>query len=154
MKPTIEKEWVTKEGHKAIVVFNNNNGFRCGYVIIEEDFNKSELLKDLDTCNIDVHGGITFEQKVKSGEEYFIEINKDSYMFGFDCGHCFDLNDFDTWEKNCSQNEDMMKVIRINKGIFLPSDEQEKIRTLDYCIEQCNNLSSQLNDYMNKGNKK
>lgn len=142
----IEKEWITKSGHRAIVLFIEL-GHRCGYVEVSKDsflYGKdysyySINLDDIDTdfiknidkyraiSNINVHGGITFVG----------DLLPNSYWFGFDTAHSCDGVDYKTLEEYYPDN-------RLFDRIDLSLRAYEEVRSLEYCIEQCEMLSEQL----------
>lgn len=127
----IEKEWITKCGDFARVVFIEfetlpincesesdseismcNFGHRCGYV----HFDKGHWIHDVgyDELNyeINAHGGLTYSGSGTNG-----------WAIGFDCAHSDDKTPFN------------------QSGIE---------RTLDYCIEQCENISFQAQELNDK----
>ena len=77
----------------------------------------------------DVHGGITYSSK---SPDYPIFI-KDTWWFGFDCSHYGDGKDI---------GQIYPEDVRRHYHNF-PGDV---IRTLEYCISECESLSQQLTD--------
>ena len=101
----IEKEWNTKAGLPAFVMFVKNS-HRCGYVKVTRD----HFLFEVDLYELPhfyVHGGVTFSD--------FVD---DFWNIGFDCAHFGD------------------KAFG-HEGVE---------RTLDYCIEECENLAAQIEE--------
>ena len=165
MNYTIEKKWDHLQ-NKCVVLMNHNSGCRCGYVGIDnthplyqlnytdklpkELLNKWEEVKkgnigkrgiidifccDVDNPNVgilfDVHGGVTY-----SGEnDYLIKLDKPWWWFGFDCGHIDDAPDID-------QMEERVRQVYLQFGF----DITGIVRTLEYCINECESLSQQLED--------
>lgn len=83
MSRIIEKEWTTKEGLDARVVFIKNS-HRCGYVSVKKDHWLYGVgYNDLYILN--VHGGLTFGSEIKDSEDWWI---------GFDCAHSGDKTMF------------------------------------------------------------
>lgn len=109
----LEKRWTTVSGLEAAVVFNYL-GHRCGYVKVSEshglfgvDYNEIEE-------HISVHGGLTF-----SGSLPKYLIPEDSYWFGYDCAHSYDMTRFNPKGHN---------------------------RTLEYCVQNCESLANQISE--------
>jgi len=155
----IEKEWETINHLPAVVVINQA-GYRCGYVGIMEDhilyrkhysepvnelhpyFDKIlrepfemeklgmnrlfiSLYKDpLPASVLKAHGGITYSGNNLTS----LPRSERIWWFGFDCAHYEDLPD-----PKYNNLEYFFNV----EGI---------VRTLDYCIEECENLAEQLVD--------
>ena len=128
----VEVQYVTDEGYKATVIFHDI-GHRCGYVSIPlthkaanlSYYNSSstnEVQKYIND-NILVHGGLTYSEKE---DEY--------YTYGFDCVHSFDRTDYESISNYGFDNRIAVPT-NISHGI---------IRTLKYCIDECNSLSKQL----------
>ena len=74
----------------------DNKSWYCGYVEIPEGH---ELYKKkyLDYSYLEVHGGLTFGNKIKIGDDVI-------FAFGFDCNHFgdnFHVQDKDYTEKEC-----------------------------------------------------
>ena len=112
-------------------------GHRCGYVGIKEKHNlygvgyvdtfdfKGE--KNRLGCFFDVHGGITFSGKII--KEIF---KSDLWWFGFDCAHLGDARDLTVIDDE--------KVRESWERLSMPGT----IKTLEYCVAQCESLSKQL----------
>jgi hypothetical protein len=161
MSYKIEKNW-EHEGYRCIVVAIDM-GHRCGYVGVDKEhpfygkeYNDEippEMLDKIKTvlegpigkrgiidlfCYdsdhprigilFDVHGGITFSSR-KDDKKYPVE--SDLWFFGFDCAHSGDAKDPEI-------TADRLDVLMyFNEGI---------IRTLDYCIDECESLAKQLKE--------
>lgn len=145
----IEKQWTTKTGLEAVVVMTTL-GTRNGYIVKKldtplqsyrhtinfEDIEKwtPKLIEKQKTINdIEVHGGITYA-------DYHSELQE--YVIGFDCNHAWDLPDWETADKLFGNDPDYLKHLDIRKQSYRPLDAE--IRTLDYCIRQCEKLAEQL----------
>ena len=117
----IEKSWVTEAGLPAVVMWANNS-HRCGYVELTEDSifygitNEREVHVILQKSIDDlfVHGGVTFFDT-----PYWVDSNKEdsNFFVGFDCAH---LGDATSYSRD---------------GV---------VRSLEYCVEQCEDLAKQL----------
>lgn len=156
----VEKEWIYR-GNTCVVIMSDF-GYRCGYVGIDEshplygmkysDYVPESLLDkyreienkpvgkrgiiDLICCDMsnprigilfDVHGGITY-----SGGKGKYPIPSDLWWFGFDCDHFGDAKDL---------TEVAVPLVTTEIG--------GTVRTLEYCISECESLSGQLN-YLRK----
>lgn len=137
MENIIEKEWTTASGFKAEVMFNIFNGFRCGYVYIPE----SHPLHNVGFWNmndIEVHGGVNYSHSSKYDK---------TWKIGFDCGHCYDKPDVESWEDHlskCNYNDEYERnkaMHRIEQSCLLNDGE---VRSKDYVVEQCEILAHQL----------
>lgn len=115
-----EKEWITESGYTAKVLAHPA-GHRCGYVILPE--NHPAYGKDYDDLSgIDVHGGLTFSNEG---------------MFGFDCAHWDDAKDPSIMDPEY----DMLDVYSFSS--------EGSIKTLDFCIAECESMSKQFKDMEN-----
>lgn len=145
MSINLEKEWTSKNGHLCQVI-SNNRGFRCGYVFIDK--NNSLHGKDYDSSLSDeneesivsyfsVHGGITF---ASNGDEFSHNAkNKKLWCFGFDCAHCYDAYD-----------PELLKDRNPYYSGLQSRESGSIIRTLQFCIEECESLSEQLKEFDNE----
>jgi hypothetical protein len=158
----IEKEW--KHNENICVVIMTGLGHRCGYVGVtsthpfyklsysdilpESLMSKFEDVKngpvgkrgiiDLICCDVenprivtlfDVHGGITYSNGTG---KYPIE-KEGIWWFGYDCAHNGDAKDLSIVSQNIREKEERYPT----GGI---------VRSLEYCISECESLSKQLND--------
>ena len=148
----LEKKFITKDGRDAAVLVNDSLGFRCGYVALKnEDLclldNKIDVANDcIIYCDyflegIECHGGITFSSKTLENSIYEEIFGKDVIILGFDCGHSADRCD-----ENLLKAE--FKPIARVLSIF----EFGEIRTLKYCIEQCEKISEQIEEKLKSFN--
>jgi hypothetical protein len=118
---TIEKQWVTKAGLKAEVVMVDV-GFRCGYVDVTTLPNLVNV--HYDHIDVDVHGGLTYSNH---------RHDRTSWWVGFDTGHHGD-----------SPNPEYLEKMGNMSPTFGSLFEGGTYRTLEYCVEQCEQLAEQL----------
>ena len=142
----LEKVWKYNKYICAILALDS--GHRCGYVGVNKDsklfgidcikdikdkfkIDKKEVSLDL---LINVHGGITYTEMNRNFFPIYTE--EETWFFGFDCAHLGDAQDpklIDTFRKQYYKNN----------SIFQDYPE-DKIRTLDYCIDECNFMAKQF----------
>ena len=119
-KVVVEKEWVTKHGMLAFVVWDSDMGFRCGYVGITKNHPLYEV--NYEKLPFQCHGGLTF-----SG---FHGLGKDGYWWvGFDCHHYDDIA--------LSENPILRKFTSV-----APTGATHK--TLEFCENECEILAEQI----------
>ena len=85
MEHTIEVDWTTQVGLRAVVI-KTPMGHRCGYVGVDA----SHRLFGVNYGNVggvDVHGELTFSD---GQVDYPVFCARDIWWFGFDTGHSFD----------------------------------------------------------------
>lgn len=153
MKKVLEKKWITESGHEAVVYFQIM-GFRCGYVKVDKDSKifgmeykyvsipfediDEDFIRNIETMKainkIEVHGGLSFNGKLSG---------IDGYWFGFDCGNVLDKIDRDSYLKYYGKEAE--------KRLYL---DDSKVRTLEYCIQECEKLSNQIEEIEIKENLK
>ena len=127
MKSKVLKEWTTIEGLKAkaiLMYMGNINGY------IEAPNNL--IGKDYNEINVNIHGGLTYSGKFD---------NDNTYWFGFDTAHLGDGNDLELSLKHKLLTEETYKTLKEIGSIF-----SGEIRSLNYVINECNNLSKQLKE--------
>ena len=164
MSYKVEKDWKYKD--LRCVVIMTGAGHRCGYVGVTIEHPlfavsyRDELPKELQTrweevkngaigkrsiidllcldsghprigILFDVHGGITY-----SGggllSDYPIQSNL--WWFGYDCAHYGDAADIDQIESEALRK---LKLQYSTGGV---------VRSLDYCVAECESLAEQLSD--------
>jgi hypothetical protein len=161
----IEKIWQEKD-YLCAVIFSDM-GHRCGYVGITDkhplfglNYSDSHACLELDDswerrsiddrtpmipllcysfgrpisldiC-INVHGGITYADR----DSLYPVTNGGLWWFGFDCGHYNDARDFSD-----PLTHETYRNCYIHQGI---------IRTLDYCVSECNKMANQLKEIENR----
>lgn len=114
----IEKKWTTAAGYEAEVIATPM-GHRCGYVTVPEGHACAD--KDYDELRVDVHGGLTYGHGRK---------------FGFDCAHWNDA-------KDPALMSDEYRKIHEKWPRF---DEGGTIKTLEFCVAECERLAAQLKE--------
>lgn len=134
--PKLEKQFEYK-GFTCVILFNQM-GFRCGYVGIPK-------YVKIDTDSIGCHGGITYVRDYLHHQE-----RKDLWWIGFDCAHCFDGFDVETAKKIFSDESDVMEQIALleSTGYFAVCNEDNTIRTLEYCEGECRKIVNQVIERM------
>jgi hypothetical protein len=116
-----EKEWVTEAGLKAQVVATPM-GHRCGYVSVPAEHPMYE--KHYDDVAVDVHGGLTYADR-----------HDGSWWLGYDCAHLGDARDPELMS-------DKYKEAFSHWSNFT----EGTIRTLDFCVAECESLAKQLGE--------
>lgn len=102
----IEKEWTTKAGYLARIVYNKQFGGYCGYVGVPEGH--TCYGSDYDSVNLDVHGGLTFAGRFKDTPDGL-------WMLGYDCGHFGDSIDEQNLEYNINECERLAEQLAEKK---------------------------------------
>ena len=126
MSYTVEKDWITEAGLRAVVVMTSM-GHRCGYVGVPKNHPLSEKhYNDLSDPYPDVHGGLTYSNR---SPEYPVE--SDLWWFGYDCAHLWDAPSTQYLEEH-PDTHGFIEMGAIH-------------RSLNYCISNCESLASQLN---------
>jgi len=129
MSANVEANWVTGAGLRAAVVIHPS-GHRCGYVGVP-DGNPNHG-KDYDDIDAEVHGGLTF---AGGSKDYPVE-NDGLWWLGYDCAHLYDARDPALMSGEYKELYD--------KGMLREFDEGSIIRSLEYCINECESLAKQL----------
>ena len=114
----IEKQWTTAAGYQAEVVATPM-GHRCGYVTVPEGHPCAG--KDYDELDVDVHGGLTYA---------------DGHQFGFDCAHLYDA-------KDPALMSDRYRNIYER---WPRLEEGGTVKTLEFCVAECEKLAAQLKE--------
>lgn len=159
MSRTIEKDWTTKAGLRAVVVMTDM-GHRCGYVgigtdhaLFGVDYSEKHPLLTLNPerstekmSPIQILIGASKGMDELSTPEYVFEVHggityagygdgkypveSNLWWYGYDCGHAGDLPAPDS----------KLAEIYARSGM----DREGEHRSLDYCIAECESLASQL----------
>ena len=125
MMKNAEKQWTTKAGYEAIVVVQPQ-GHRCGYVKVPKGHPVD--YRQYDEIDIDVHGGSTYR-----------DYDNDGTIFGFDCAHYGDAPDVSLMDLKYRLVHDQLCSV---ENIYVDG----VIRSLDYCIEECENMAKQFKE--------
>ena len=115
---TVEKDWVTKAGYRAVVIvgcFSGKPHHRCGYIGVPEGHPCYGANYDIVQCN--VHGGMTYA----NGGDY--PVPSGLWWFGYDCAHYCDAP-------------------IVSDG--LPRIDGETVKTLAFCEGECEQLAEEL----------
>lgn len=118
----IEKEWVTQAGLPAKVKVMPM-GHRCGYVGVNAEVFADKGYDDLD---VDVHGGLTYARTEEDGVRWY----------GYDCAHLGDARDINLMD---AEHKEMFEKYHLNMN-----DPTDTVKSLDYCINECESLATQL----------
>jgi len=129
MSANVEANWVTEAGLQAAVVIHPA-GHRCGYVGLPEG--NPNHGKDYNDIDAEVHGGLTF---AGGSKDYPVE-SQGLWWLGYDCAHLYDARDPELMSGEYKKLYD--------KGMLREFDEGSTIRSLDYCMSQCESLAKQL----------
>lgn len=134
--PKLEKKFEYK-GFPCVILFMPT-GYRCGYVGIPKDVK-------IDTESIECHGGIAY-----NSDHLYHQERKDLCWIGFDCAHCFDGFDVETAKKIFSDELDVMEQIALleSTGYFAVCNEDNPIRSLEYCEGECKKIVNQVVERM------
>jgi len=131
---TIEKVW-DYNGLKCVVLMMNDAGHRSGYVGVPRDNPYFGLFYDRpELRDMQVHGGLSYSSG-DPGENYPVKmpIGEFLWWFGYDCGHYQDGLDVTVLP------EEIATIHRKYHDV-----EDYPVRSLDYCIKECENLADQL----------
>jgi hypothetical protein len=128
MKTCIEKDWTTKAGLRAVVAIHPM-GHRCGYVAVPPEHKLHG--EDYDNVEVDVHGGLTYSGSDRS--EYPVAA-AGMFWFGYDCAHLGDARDPDLMD---DEHRKYANILSLRLG-------DDVIRSLDFCIDECESLAKQL----------
>ena len=134
----LEKTWTTEAGLTAAVVVQAH-GSRCGYVGVPKGH--AAAGKSYDELDIDVHGGLTYD----GSNESYPAPSDGLWWFGYDCAHWGDARDPELMTPDYKELYD--------KGLFTSSlDEFGVVRSLEFCVEQCESLPNNSRTYHEKSN--
>ncbi len=144
----IEEKFVHND--MPCVCILNAMGIRCGYVGVNRSHPYFGVNYDEPGAeNIMAHWGLTF-----SGFPYFYEGNRDWWYFGFDCGHAWDLNDYDAALKAGLIDEKQYEYgKRMNEEMVTSTDDTTwSIKNVDFVKQMCQFVSDQLKAVKNNEN--
>lgn len=133
MKAKIEHQWTTQAGLPAVVTLcirdDGSKSHRCGYVATPAVLQG----RDYSDFDFDVHGGLTF-----SGDLKHAGIEDSHWWFGFDCLHLGDR-----------EIEPLEPYTRLDPFLW----PHGTVKSLDFCIKQCESLAKQLQTYASNSSK-
>lgn len=129
MKFTVEKDWTTEAGLRAVVVATPM-GHRCGYVGVPNDSQLCGLGYDDVELADGVHGGLTYASR---NNRYPVE--SDLYWFGFDCAHIDDKKDFSIMDESHKE---------VYRTLMDLDFEGSTIKDTAFCVAECESLARQL----------
>ena len=142
MQSFIEKVWGYRNMQCSVI--HTTLGHRCGYVVVPDNMEVPRELVDeeagWDYVDLNVHGGITFEEdtKFKMGtrsEVCGIMVGGDTKILGFDCAHAYD-------------NSDEKLTIKRFGGCGMPSfSNNGTIKTQPYCEAECRSMVDQIIEF-------
>lgn len=126
-------------GLPCLAVRNRHSGNWCGYVGLPPEHPLHGKGYDDLGIDVDVHGGLTFSDKCRPGENEAQGIchvpgpgePDHVWWLGFDCAHCCDYSPRDVH-------------YAATKGWPFTLDHNSSYRTLRYVQRQCANLAKQL----------
>lgn len=165
----VEKEYRWR-GMKCKVVCQEF-GYRCGYVGVRP--NSVLFLRSVDGCDftsarpasdtvdamvdgLNVHGGITYTGALEALTDDTPESFR-WWFFGFDCHHAGDMVDENIIQEH--RNRNLINDSRYNTQMSFARSQHASfghshghsfglnfvfVRTLDFCINQCNHLAQQI----------
>lgn len=126
----LEKTWMTEAGLTAAVVVQDH-GSRCGYVGVPKGHAASG--KSYNELDVDVHGGLTYSDV---NTEYPAP-SDGLWWFGYDCAHFGDASD-------PALMTPKYKELHDKKLFTYALDAYSVVRSLEFCVEQCESLAKQL----------
>ena len=137
----VEKHWQSREGYDCVVLANGIMGHRCGYVGIPSShplFCLGYQAVYDKGIELSVHGGLTYSS-LSSASDYPVpkDDSERRWWFGFDCCHAGDSPDPAILKKSDTA-EAMVARLFTFKG------PEDRVRTLEFCIKECESLSQQL----------
>ena len=135
----IEKIWITEAGLEAVVLITKHVGHRCGYVRVPKGHKHDGEHYDY-LGYINVHGGLTYSSE---SEKFTLSSRDNGTWFGFDCGHYNDASDWEALKALCETDAEFNEVIRLQE--LMGFTTQGEIRTLEFCVNECEKLASCLN---------
>lgn len=131
MKYTIEKDWTTEAGLRAVVVATPM-GHRCGYVAVQEGTPLCGLGYDDEKVDgIRVHGGLTY---AGGGGKYPVEDGDILWWFGFDCAHYDDAKDGSIMDDSHKAAYEIIKDLNLGGTV----------KDTAYVVAECEDLARQL----------
>lgn len=131
----------TYKGYEYLITFTYY-GTRCGYVAIPAD-------QDYDSNEINVHGGVTFEED-NHGAKNLLPTPCSDIWLGFDAAHWGDSRNIPLAKKYFGHDEKQNMKMAIMEEIHKEVDEMERNdphfshKTFGYMEDQCKSVIEQL----------
>lgn len=117
-------------------------GYRCGYVGLPKE--NRYYKKKYDDIPVDCHCGLTYSEGRLFGQS-----DKDTWWIGFDCGHCFDGIDKDTFNNiykkellNMSPVE--FRAHMMNFDCVWEISRKYPVKTQEYVENECMKIVDQI----------
>jgi hypothetical protein len=130
MSCIVEKDWTTEAGFRAAIIVHPA-GHRCGYVGVPSSHEHHG--KGYDDVSASVHGGLTYA----NGNHDYPAPSDGLWWLGYDCAHFGDARDPELMSGEYKKIYD--------KGLLREmSFEGDTIKTLEYCINECESLAKQF----------
>jgi hypothetical protein len=130
MTCVVEKDWATGAGLRAVVIIHPA-GHRCGYVGLPVGHTHHGKGYDDDVPAV-VHGGLTY-----AGSEDDYPVPADGlWWLGYDCAHLGDGRDPELMQGEYKKFHE--------KGIFRSFSDGDTVKSLEYCVSECESLAKQL----------
>lgn len=140
LQPKQESRFEYK-GFPCVVLFMPM-GYRCGYVGLPKE--NRYYKKKYDDIPVDCHCGLTYSENHLFGQD-----DKDIWWIGFDCGHCFDGIDKNTFNNiyerellNMSPVE--FRTCMMNFDCMWEISREYPIRTQEYVENECRKIVDQI----------
>lgn len=117
-------------------------GYRCGYVGLPK--NNKYYKKKYDDIPADCHCGLTYSEPGLFGQN-----DSDTWWIGFDCGHCFDGIDIESFEKYY-MDELKSKAVDTQRSAMIGAYQMYGIckeypaRTQEYDENECRKIVDQI----------
>lgn len=125
-------------GYKCVCAFNAN-GYRCGYVAVDNSHPYFQKEYNEDGPNeIMCHFGLTY-----SGYRGHFYTNDDLWWFGFNCGHILDRTDFDTAREYGLVNDVEYQIGKEMQEV-LNKCEGATVKDVEFVKENCKMIVEQL----------
>jgi hypothetical protein len=131
MSANIESDWVTGAGLRAVVIIHPA-GHRCGYVAVPEGHKYHG--KGYDDVPVNVHGGLTYA----GGKSDYPAPSAGLWWLGYDCAHLGDAADPELMQGEYKE--------LYGRGLLGHRFDDDTVRTMEYCINECESLAKQLSE--------
>ena len=123
------------QNYQYVVLFDENFGYRCGYVGIPKGHKLYK--KHYSYIDCDCHGGLTFS-------DFNSILGEDLWCIGFDCNHGLDGIDLESCKKyGCKDLQFAERMYEIKKDF--------KFMDLGDCVEECKQIINQIIRFEKEG---